>query len=184
MRCADASSGIIRRARRLQLIVLASTESMARRLKKLLVANRGEIALRIIRSARVFGLKTVAVYSAADAKSAHVVAADEAIPIGPAEPAKSYLNIAAIIATRKTSRRRRDSSWLRISVRASRVRASCRRRSDRFCRTAAGCYGCARQQGRGTANRSRGWSSGGAGNRDRGNFRRRAISPRRSAIQS
>ena len=76
-------------------------QSMARRLKKLLVANRGEIALRIIRSARVFGLKTVAVYSAADAKSAHVVAADEAIPIGPAEAAKSYLNIAAIIRAAK-----------------------------------------------------------------------------------
>jgi acetyl-CoA carboxylase biotin carboxylase subunit len=76
---------------------------MARRLKKLLVANRGEIALRIIRSARVFGLKTVAVYSAADAKSAHVVAADEAIPIGPAEAAKSYLNITAIIGAAKQS---------------------------------------------------------------------------------
>src|SRR5579862_9554335 len=72
-------------------------ESMAR-FTKLLVANRGEIALRIIRSARVFGLKTVAVYSAADANSAHVGAADEAIPIGPAEAAKSYLDIAAIIA--------------------------------------------------------------------------------------
>jgi acetyl/propionyl-CoA carboxylase alpha subunit len=79
-------------------------ESMAPRLTKLLVANRGEIALRIIRSARVFGLKTVAVYSAADAKSAHVGAADEAIGIGPAEAAKSYLDIGAIIAAAKQSR--------------------------------------------------------------------------------
>jgi len=77
-------------------------ESMAR-LKKLLVANRGEIALRIIRSARLFGLKTVAVYSAADAKSAHVGAADEAIAIGAAEASKSYLNIAAIIAAAEQS---------------------------------------------------------------------------------
>jgi acetyl/propionyl-CoA carboxylase alpha subunit len=77
-------------------------ESMAR-LKKLLVANRGEIALRIIRSARLFGLKTVAVYSAVDANSAHVGAADEAIAIGPAEAAKSYLDIAAIIAAAKQS---------------------------------------------------------------------------------
>jgi len=78
-------------------------ESMGRPLKKLLVANRGEIALRIIRSARLFGLKTVAVYSAADAQSAHVGAADEAIAIGPAEAAKSYLDIAAIIAAAKQS---------------------------------------------------------------------------------
>src|SRR5271156_321856 len=74
---------------------------MARRLTKLLIANRGEIALRIIRSARLFGLKTVAVYSAADAKSVHVGAADEAIAIGPAEAAKSYLDIAAIISAAK-----------------------------------------------------------------------------------
>jgi acetyl/propionyl-CoA carboxylase alpha subunit len=76
---------------------------MAPRLKKLLIANRGEIALRIIRSARLFGLKTVAVYSAADANSAHVGAADEAIAIGPAEAAKSYLDIAAIIAAAEQS---------------------------------------------------------------------------------
>jgi acetyl/propionyl-CoA carboxylase alpha subunit len=78
-------------------------QSMAARLTKLLVANRGEIALRIIRSARLLGLKTVAVYSAVDAKGAHVGAADEAILIGPAEPAKSYLNIAAIITAAKKS---------------------------------------------------------------------------------
>ncbi len=76
---------------------------MERPLTKLLVANRGEIALRIIRSARLFGLKTVAVYSAADANSAHAGAADEAIAIGPAEAAKSYLDIEAIIAAAKRS---------------------------------------------------------------------------------
>ncbi len=76
---------------------------MARELKKLLIANRGEIALRVIRSARRFGLKTVAVYSEVDAKSAHVGAADEAILIGPAEAAQSYLNIAALIAAATSS---------------------------------------------------------------------------------
>src|SRR5271167_3583783 len=75
-----------------------------RRIRKLLVANRGEIALRIIRSARVMGIETVAVYSEADAHSAHVAAADEARLIGPPEAAKSYLNIEAIIAAaRETS---------------------------------------------------------------------------------
>ena len=76
---------------------------MKRRLTKLLVANRGEIALRIIRSARLFGLRTVAVFSEADAMSTHVAAADESILIGPAEAAKSYLDIAKIIAAAKQS---------------------------------------------------------------------------------
>ena len=70
---------------------------MKRELKRLLIANRGEIALRIIRSARLFGLRTIAVFSEADAMSTHVAAADEAILIGPAEPSKSYLDIAKII---------------------------------------------------------------------------------------
>ncbi len=159
-------------------------ESMARPLTKLLVANRGEIALRIIRSARLFGLKTVAVYSAADAKSAHVGAADEAIAIGPAEAAKSYLNIAAIIAAAKTIRRRRDSSRLRISLRAPRVRAGCRRCADRVRRTPAGSDGGAGRQGRGAANRSRGGSSGRAGNRDCRNFRGARVCRAASAIRS
>ncbi len=74
-----------------------------RAIRTLLIANRGEIALRIIRSARVLGLRTVAVYSEADSAAAHVTAADEAVPIGPAEPAGSYLNTAAIIAAARDS---------------------------------------------------------------------------------
>ena len=70
-----------------------------RPLNKLLVANRGEIALRIIRSSRLLGLATVAVYSEADADAAHVAAADEARLVGPPEASESYLNIAAIIAS-------------------------------------------------------------------------------------
>ena len=66
-------------------------------ISKLLIANRGEIALRIIRSARLLGLATVAVYSEADAAAAHVAAADQARLIGPPEASASYLNIAAII---------------------------------------------------------------------------------------
>jgi len=66
-------------------------------IKKLLIANRGEIALRIIRSARTMGIRTVAVYSDADAGAAHVGMATEARRIGPPEPAASYLNIAALL---------------------------------------------------------------------------------------
>jgi len=65
---------------------------------KILVANRGEIALRVIRTAKEMGIKTVAVYSLADADSLHIRFADEAVCIGPAESAKSYLNIPNIIA--------------------------------------------------------------------------------------
>jgi propionyl-CoA carboxylase alpha chain len=65
--------------------------------KKILIANRGEIACRIIRTARRLGIKTVAVYSTADARALHVEMADEAVPIGAAPAAQSYLNARAII---------------------------------------------------------------------------------------
>lgn len=67
-------------------------------IKKLLIANRGEIALRIIRAAKEMGIRTVAVYSEADRASLHVRFADEAVCIGPAQSKLSYLNIPSIIA--------------------------------------------------------------------------------------
>ena len=66
--------------------------------KKILIANRGEIALRIIRTCKEMGIKTVAVYSTADKDSLHVRFADEAVCIGPAPSRDSYLNIPRIIA--------------------------------------------------------------------------------------
>ena len=66
--------------------------------KKILIANRGEIALRIIRTAHEMGIKTVAVYSTADKESLHVRFADEAVCIGPPPSKDSYLNIANIIS--------------------------------------------------------------------------------------
>ncbi len=66
--------------------------------KKILIANRGEIACRIARTARRLGMKTVAVYSEADRGAAHVLSADEAVCIGPPPSADSYLNVKALIA--------------------------------------------------------------------------------------
>ncbi len=65
---------------------------------KILIANRGEIALRVIRACREMGIQTVAVFSEADRESLHVRFADEAVCIGPAKSSESYLNIPAIIA--------------------------------------------------------------------------------------
>ena len=66
--------------------------------KKILVANRGEIALRVIRTCKEMGIQTVAVYSTADSESLHVKFADEAVCIGPAASSESYLKISNIIA--------------------------------------------------------------------------------------
>jgi acetyl-CoA carboxylase biotin carboxylase subunit len=71
--------------------------------KKVLIANRGEIALRIIRGCRELGIPTVAVHSQADAESLHVRVADEAVCIGPASAKESYLNVPSIIAAAEIS---------------------------------------------------------------------------------
>ena len=66
--------------------------------RKVLIANRGEIALRVINACRELGVRTVAIYSEADRNSLHVKFADEAICIGPPRPADSYLNVPAVIS--------------------------------------------------------------------------------------
>jgi acetyl-CoA carboxylase biotin carboxylase subunit len=72
-------------------------------IRRVLVANRGEIAVRIIRACRDMGIRTVAVYSEADADAPHTLDADEAIPIGPAPAGESYLRVEAILdASRRT----------------------------------------------------------------------------------
>ncbi len=71
---------------------------------KILIANRGEIALRVIRAAKEIGIKTVAIYSEADKNSLHAILADEKICIGPAPASESYLNIANIMSAAEISK--------------------------------------------------------------------------------
>ncbi|MBI4518664.1 MAG: acetyl-CoA carboxylase biotin carboxylase subunit [Deltaproteobacteria bacterium] len=70
---------------------------------KVLIANRGEIAVRLIRGCRELGIATVAIYSEADATAPHVLAADDAVCIGPPAPAESYLNISRIVDSARQS---------------------------------------------------------------------------------
>ncbi|MDO2953657.1 acetyl/propionyl/methylcrotonyl-CoA carboxylase subunit alpha [Aeromonas simiae] len=75
-----------------------------RPIRRLLIANRGEIALRIIRTARSLGIHTIALYSDADARALHVEAADEAWPLGPAPARDSYLNAGKVLAIARAAR--------------------------------------------------------------------------------
>ena len=86
-------------------------------IKKILIANRGEIAVRIIRACREMGIETVAVYSEADAEALHTQLADEAVCIGPAPSSQSYLSMENIISATVVSRGRRHSPGFWLFVR-------------------------------------------------------------------
>jgi 3-methylcrotonyl-CoA carboxylase alpha subunit len=82
---------------------MMKSSAQYRRFQTLLIANRGEIACRVIKTARAMGLRTVAVYSEADRDALHVAVADEAVLIGPARARDSYLNIDRIIEAARSS---------------------------------------------------------------------------------
>src|SRR4029079_16823438 len=84
-----------RQERRVRPEALQDPQGM---ISKVLIANRGEIAMRILRACRLLGIRSVAIHSEADADALHVRFADEAVCVGPADPSKSYLNIPSIIA--------------------------------------------------------------------------------------
>lgn len=111
-----------RRARPVPLLLRGfssnSIDRAAGRIEKLLIANRGEIACRIMRTAKRLGIRTVAVYSDADDRSLHVKLADEAVRIGPPPARLSYLSAAAIIeaASRTGAQVVRCADWLILNV--------------------------------------------------------------------
>ena len=72
-------------------------------IRRILIANRGEIAVRVIRACREMGIESVAVYSDADARAQHVALADHAVRIGPPAASESYLSIDAIVAAARSS---------------------------------------------------------------------------------
>ena len=83
---------------------------------KILIANRGEIAVRIIRACKEMGISTVAVYSEADAEALHVALADESYCIGPAEPGESYLDQVRILSAALAYRHPSNPPGLRVFV--------------------------------------------------------------------
>ena len=105
--------------------------------EKVLVANRGEIAVRIIRACKELNIRTVAVYSEADANSMRVQLADEAICIGKAAAADSYLRVDRIVSAAEVVGRGRDSSRLRFSIRERALRRGLRKLQHPFHRPAS-----------------------------------------------
>ena len=105
--------------------------------KKILIANRGEIACRVAATARRLGIRTVAVYSDADANAKHVQACDEAVHIGGTAPRDSYLRADRILEAAQGDRRAGRPPGLRLPERERGLRAGLRRRRPRLHRPAA-----------------------------------------------
>src|SRR5665213_2567578 len=82
---------------------MMQSQAQYRRFRTLLIANRGEIAVRVIRTAKAMGLRTIAVYSEADRDAMHVAMADEAVLLGPARARDSYLSIERVLEAARAS---------------------------------------------------------------------------------
>src|SRR5687768_16804118 len=82
---------------------MADSRQMRSNFSSVLIANRGEIAVRVIRACRQAGLRAIAVYSDADVRALHLELADEAYRLGPPPPAESYLNVKAILEAARQS---------------------------------------------------------------------------------
>ncbi len=104
-----------------------STAAREKLFSKILIANRGEIACRVMRTCKKLGIQTVAIYSEPDKHAVHVKMADEAYCVGPAASAQSYLNIPNIMESDTTSGRHagRSDSWVAARMRRSRSCIAC-----------------------------------------------------------
>ena len=146
---------------------------------KVLIANRGEIALRIHRACHEMGIATVAVHSTADANAMHVRLADESVCIGPPPARDSYLNIPAIIDGVRDHRRAGDPSRLRLPVRERALRRDRRGARHHLHRPEAGTHPADGRQDRGQEGGQGPRHSGRAGLRRRRHRRRRSQAHRR-----
>ena len=122
---------------------------------KLLIANRGEIAVRVIRACKEMGISTVAVFSEADRDALHVSLADESVCIGPASAARSYLNMPAILSARR-SPARRPFTPATACFRKTRALPSSRAVPHQVHRPLGGGHSPHGRQGRGPAHHARG----------------------------
>ena len=134
--------------------------------RRLLVANRSEIAIRVFRAANELGMTTVAVYAEEDKLSLHRFKADEAYQIGKGKgPIEAYLSIDEIIRVAKEARRRRHPSRLRASVGKPGIRRACAAAGIIFIGPSPETMRTPRQQGRGAQSRRLGRRAGDAGDR-------------------
>ena len=99
---------------------------------KILIANRGEVALRVLRACKELGIPSVAVHSTADDDAMHVRLADESVCIGPPAARDSYLNIPSLLAAREVTARRRGVLRLWLSLRRVALCRNPRRRDIQF----------------------------------------------------